>query len=92
MLLAAPYNNSTVLELPNRSLEPHTYRMNMSDMRIELEDWILDQPPEYRGMIIWHTHPDGGIGPSREDMQAKPPKATFLVVALTPEGPIPALF
>ena len=36
-------------------------------------------------LTIWHTHPGGGVGPSRTDMRRRIKHMGNLVVALTPE-------
>lgn len=79
---------SFVKELPNRSLEPHTYRVDSADILLALEG--LDDVEE---VAVWHTHPSGLVGPSRLDMVQRPPEGIFMVVvALTEDGPIPAWF
>lgn len=37
-------------------------------------------------LVIWHTHPGGGVGPSKMDMQTKLAEFDYLVVTL-PDGP-----
>jgi proteasome lid subunit RPN8/RPN11 len=85
---------SHVIVVPNRAEEPHTsFRMLGSDLRFALEKWFKEADTAlWREVIFWHTHPGGGIGPSRTDMQNKPPSGYSLVVSLTPEGPIPTLY
>ena len=79
---------SFIKELPNRALEPASYRIDMADVMLALEG--LDDVEE---IAVWHTHPSGLIGPSRLDMVRRPPPDIFMiVVALTEDGPIPAWF
>jgi proteasome lid subunit RPN8/RPN11 len=77
-----------VIELPNRSLEPSSYEVLASDIRLAMEG-IED----VEDAAVWHTHPSGHIGPSRLDMQNRPTQTIpMLVVALTPDGPIATWF
>lgn len=86
LLLVTPHRGRSVIELPNRSLKPlDSYLFHGSDARIELEGYE-------DGFVIWHTHPGGGIGPSREDMRSRHANFWYLVVALTDNGPIPTFF
>ena len=36
-------------------------------------------------VIIWHTHPGGGVGPSKSDIDGKQPGFSYLVVTI-PDG------
>lgn len=85
---------SQVVELPNRSMRAHdTYEIYTGDMRIELGSWIHDtSEEEISHMAIWHTHPQGNIGPSGRDMKTRNKELNYLVVALTDTGPIPTWF
>ncbi len=49
--------------------------------RREIFDVISGQPDLDR-VIFWHSHPGGGIGPSRIDMQQKMPVFRHLVVSI----------
>lgn len=83
-----------VIELPNRSLTPHsTFRMLMEDIAFELDrrkERLTEE--QWLEMVIWHTHPGGLIGPSRTDIKNKVPRLRHLVVALTEDGPIPSYY
>lgn len=83
-----------VVEMPNRSKTPHnTYMFTTDDVKISLERWLkLTDPELHNDVIVWHTHPGGNIGPSAEDMRQKQTSLTYVVVALTPNGPVPAMF
>ena len=86
LLLSVPHHGRTVIELPNRSLtaEDH-YEFKGSDAYIELKDYDDE-------LVVWHTHPGGLIGPSRDDMRTRHEDYWYLVVTLTPEGPVPTFF
>lgn len=94
VVITLPEGGNRVVTVPNRSEEPHTgFRMLGSDLHFALEHWFESAPSElWREVIFWHTHPSGGIGPSRIDMQNKPPSGYNLVVAITADGPIPTLY
>ena len=95
ILLPEPWKNRWVYELPNRSLTPQSsFAFLAEDVRLTLSGWFEERttPPVEGELTIWHTHPGGGIGPSRKDMQMKVPGARFLVVAMTPEGAVPTWY
>lgn len=86
LLLTTPHRGRWVVELPNRSLTPQdSFQFYGSDAKLELEGYD-------GGVIVWHTHPGGGVGPSRDDMKTRHPEFWYLVVALTAEGPVPTFF
>lgn len=81
-----------VVELPNRSMGDAEYQLHTSDIRMELEAWSLANPELMNQVAVWHTHPQGGIGPSRGDLRLRLEGVAYLVVALTEEGPVPTWF
>lgn len=86
LLLLSPHRGQWVVELPNRSKAPRdSFQFYGSDASLELEGYD-------DGVIIWHTHPGGGIGPSRDDMKTRHPEYWYLVVALTESGPVATFF
>lgn len=79
-----------VFELENESLEPENSTVLATTQIIATvpDDILTSISPEQ--MIIWHTHPSGGVGPSKLDMlnRAKDgvgAKVRYLTVAL-PHG------
>lgn len=94
ILLPEPWRGHWVYEVPNRSLTPQSsFAFLASDVRMTLQGWFTERPDTHGAdLTIWHTHPGGGIGPSRKDMQMKVPGARFLVVAMTPEGAVPTWY
>ena len=67
-----------VVELKNYSTTPEkTYEVRRSDIMVALEGEV-DQTQ----VVFWHSHPGGGIGPSRIDLQNKTPFHSHLVVSL----------
>lgn len=83
--------DATVILLPNRSDSPEdSYVISEEDLVNAVEGWLIRtgiDPEELTRshFIIWHTHPNGGVGPSRRDMQLKAPGFQYMVVAL-PNG------
>lgn len=76
-----------VFELPNVSEDPTgSYAIDTQDL-LNLLGRTEGIPPdiERHQIIIWHTHPDGNVGPSSRDMQTKAEGFQYLVVAL-PNG------
>ena len=88
------FNDCIIVELANRSKTPTTnFEFKADDVQLALEVAQLHPTNEDWGTaVFWHTHPGGGIGPSRVDLQNKVGPITHLVVALTPDGYVPALY
>jgi proteasome lid subunit RPN8/RPN11 len=76
-----------IIELPNRSSEDDLYSFLVSDLEAVIG---LDTPPSE--VLFWHTHPGGNIGPSKYDLDRRLEGFQYMVVALTPEGPVPARY
>jgi proteasome lid subunit RPN8/RPN11 len=92
LLLDVPWRRSDgklsyIRELPNRSLAPASYRIEMDDVRVALEDL-----EEVEDIAIWHTHPSGFIGPSRGDMENRPLNTYMVVISLTDADPVATWF
>lgn len=92
LLLDVPWRKSDgklsyIKELPNRSLEPSSYRIDMGDIRVALEGL-----EEVEDVAIWHTHPSGFVGPSRGDMVNRPEGPYMVVVTLTDGDPVATWF
>lgn len=92
MLLPTPIRGVQVIEIPNRSLEPHdSFEMWGSDMLLALEMVFQGDFPQelVPSITAWHTHPHGHVGPSKFDMDNKPANIKSLVVTLREgEGPL----
>lgn len=85
IILPEPVRNRWVWECANRSETPHdSFTMTGKDIIMLLERIYEDPPaPEMVAqMVVWHTHPKGGVGPSTFDLQNKPAKLRCLVVSL----------
>lgn len=89
LLLPTPIRGRQVIELPNRSKTPHdSYEMKGEDMYLALQSVFGPEVPEdiIPGLTAWHTHPNGGLGPSKFDIQNKPANLHSLVVTLMEQG------
>lgn len=71
-------NDGRVIQLTNRSGEPEN---NFEITKVDLLE-ALSSESNLTGLIFWHSHPGGGIGPSRTDMQQKIPHLQHLVVSI----------
>lgn len=97
LLLPEPVRGGQVVELPNRSKEPRdSVEIDLDDIIVQLEILYGDEVPStiLPNITWWHTHPGGNVGPSKFDMENKPPQLKCLVVTLFPDGraPVPAWF
>lgn len=92
VLLPTPLNEAwgeigKVVQLPNRSLQHHDhYALDPDDVAVAIGDWAHSVTFEQRDSVaVWHTHPQGNIGPSKTDLDKKHPDIAYLVVALDME-------
>ena len=102
ILLPEPFNGRWVIPIPNRAESPvDRFEFDTVDMREALFDWLCSEPAEEltENLTIWHTHPAGGVGPSRLDMQqrvlrpgTREPMVHHLVMTRTQQGWIPAWY
>jgi proteasome lid subunit RPN8/RPN11 len=94
ILLPSPWKKSWILEVPNRSKHCHdSFEYTLYDLRAVLHDWANQATPEeMEQLTLWHTHPSGGVGPSRIDMRNRIQGTHHLVVTLTDEGPVPSWY
>jgi proteasome lid subunit RPN8/RPN11 len=83
-----------VVEIENKAKNPlDSFEFTTKELREALEEWFSeakDQNPF--DLVLWHTHPSGGVGPSRTDIQQKIAGVVHLVVALTDDGPVPSFY
>lgn len=87
ILLPHPVKGRSVYELPNRSKLPHdSFELWGSDLVLTIEAIPFDYEFNIDELTIWHTHPNGGVGPSKADMDNKPPKFKHLVVTLAEDS------
>jgi len=69
-----------IIELPNRSDEPE-------DQFVASRNDIIEALSDIKGIdlenvVLFHTHPGGGVGPSKIDMRNKTPFQYHLVVTV----------
>jgi len=74
-----------VIELPNRSMDARKgFVLFPADVKLALEGLKIDWGQvDWATITLWHSHPSGGVGPSRIDMKNKLPQLNHLVVTLT---------
>lgn len=78
-----------VIVLPNHAADPtRNYELFKSEILQALNE--LEDPAE--SIVIWHSHPGGGIGPSRIDLQNKVPDVPHLVISLVDGDAIPTWY
>jgi proteasome lid subunit RPN8/RPN11 len=82
--------DETVVELENQSINPEdTFsldRQQIVDALQGVEESLLDE------CCLWHSHPSGGVGPSRTDMQRKTPFRYHLVLTLVEDEIVPTWY
>lgn len=71
-----------VIELKNHSESPTN---SFVLRKVDLLD-ALDEVLDTSAVILWHSHPNGGIGPSKVDLQQKTPFNHHLVVSLVDDA------
>lgn len=82
-------NEDEVVELPNHSSTP-TNHFEVHKVDILGIIGHLDIDPQ--DVIFWHSHPSGGIGPSRTDLQQKTLFHYHLVLALIDGTIVPSWY
>lgn len=78
-----------VIELFNRSPDPeNAYVIERDDIVDAVNSWDAEFSPAvptdfgHYDIVVWHTHPNGFIGPSRGDLEHREPGCRYLVVNL----------
>lgn len=90
VLTPTPYRGSRVFEIPNRSNTPRdSFAMKSDDIVLTLDGWLKEnhQVARWDQITIWHTHPGGGVGPSRTDLHSRIEHCGNLVVSLYEDSP-----
>lgn len=79
--------------LQNRAANPSdTFEFQLEDLKLALEIQGVPVTEIIDRVTLWHSHPAGGVGPSRTDMRQKTPLAMHLVVALVEEDIVPTWY
>lgn len=79
-----------IMVLTNHAEGNSSFEFRVWELREAINDYGMGSAPgpEIADRVtLWHTHPGGGVGPSREDMRNKTPLKYHLVLALV-EGDI----
>lgn len=75
-------SDSRVIELPNHAEKPdHHFEAHKEDV---LD--VLQNENDLSEITFWHSHPTGGVGPSRTDLQNRTVFPHHLVVSLVDNG------
>lgn len=84
VIIPTPFKGQQVFEMPNRSKLPaESFVMHSEDITLTIMDWAADNPDAvWEKMVIWHTHPSGGVGPSKNDLDNRIEHCGNLVVSL----------
>lgn len=70
-----------LIMLPNHSEHPESnFVIRKEDILSAIRMHKLEG--DLAGLTLWHSHPNGGVGPSRIDMQQRLPFLHHLVVTL----------
>lgn len=69
--------------LKNHSASPeNSFEIHRGELRALIEKYQVPVSRIAEDVVLWHSHPAGGVGPSRTDMQQKTPLKRHLVVSL----------
>lgn len=77
-----------VWELPNRADQygqdpTQNFHLSTEDLRALVRKWCDENPGEEEiAPIIWHTHPNGLVGPSNVDLEQRLDNLKYLVVTI----------
>lgn len=80
--------------LENRSDQPEdSFNVSLMELRKLIENLRVTWDSLAAGDVaFWHSHPSGGIGPSRMDMRERTPLKYHLVVALVDGDIVPTWY
>lgn len=93
ILLPTPFRGRKIWEMPNRSFEPNTFELRGEDVSMTLVDWFnTNDRALWHQVVVWHTHPSGTVGPSRQDMASRVDGCCNLVVTIDDTGKSVAAF
>lgn len=88
-------DNRHVVPLPNHASSDSAFEFHLTELRAALKRYEIDHLPGEEiaeRVVLWHSHPGGGVGPSREDMQNKTPLKYHLVIALVDGDLVPTWY
>lgn len=82
-----------VLVLTNHSDHPENqFLFYLSELRHLAEYYQVPLDRIEEDVVLWHTHPAGGVGPSREDMRNKTPLKHHLVLSYVDGDMVPTWY
>lgn len=76
-------NGTQIVQMFNHSTSPHNSFLVKKEQILERV-----KNSSLQDAVLWHSHPSGGVGPSRVDMQQRTKLLHHLVVSLTENGPV----
>jgi proteasome lid subunit RPN8/RPN11 len=94
ILIGGPETGGTrVMQLTNASDDPeNSFVIEGEDITRAIERWCDEElctlpegvvPKDFKiDIVVWHTHPDGFVGPSKGDLRVREEGVKYLVVAL----------
>lgn len=79
-----------VISLTNHADDDSSFSVSRTEMlEVITKYWPSGDPTD---VVLWHSHPGGGIGPSRYDMQQRTPLLNHLVLSLVDGDLIPTWY
>jgi proteasome lid subunit RPN8/RPN11 len=85
--------NEMVYPLTNISMSPEDhFAVNLVELRELVHTLKIHFDRVDDEVVLWHSHPSGGVGPSRVDMHHKTPLKHHLVVSLVDDDLVPTWY
>lgn len=82
-------NETSVVVLSNHAADPYRhFELYKEDIRVAVSHLQV----ELESLVIWHTHPGGGVGPSRADIRHRTPGIDHLVITVVDGDIIPTWY
>lgn len=82
----------TVVVLENKATGNSTFQFELETIRAAVCRHEVPLNRVAEDVVLWHTHPGGGVGPSREDMRNRTPLRHHLVLALVEDTLVPTWY
>jgi proteasome lid subunit RPN8/RPN11 len=81
-------NDGEVVELTNlRGDELHEMLISRAELLSALET-----QSSIENVVLWHSHPHGGVGPSRTDLKQKTPLPYHLILSVVNDEIVPTWY
>lgn len=82
-----------VFQLKNISESPHnSFAVDVTELKLLLRHRTSNIQDIQDNVYFWHSHPAGGVGPSREDMRNKTPLKHHLVLSYVDGDIVPTWY